>query len=232
MSDALAELIISGTLKSGQHLVESELAEQLGVSRQPVREALQRLHTDGWVDLRPAQGAFVHTPTQEEATQLLDVRTVLETYSAQLAAQHAKPEHIERLRQLQQEGVDALAESTTDRLVAANTALHTYITSVGGNDVLAELIAQVGRKVRWYYTPIANSRSKGSWNEHARLIEAIAKGDPERAARSCASTPSAPAPTAKPSQPRPRTPDRRRSARSRKRIAPARPVRGAPRRTR
>lgn len=77
--------------------------------------------------------------------------------------------------------MDALAESATHRLVAANTALHTYITSVGGNDVLAELITQVGRKVRWYYTPIANSRSKGSWNEHARLIEAIAKGDPERA---------------------------------------------------
>ncbi|MFE7244452.1 GntR family transcriptional regulator [Streptomyces sp. NPDC057582] len=181
VSDALAELIINGTLKPGQHLVESDLAEHLGVSRQPVREALQRLHTDGWVDLRPAQGAFVHAPTQEEATQLLDVRTVLETYSAQLAAHHAKPEHIERLWQLQQEGMDALAESATDRLVAANSALHTYITSVGGNDVLAELITQVGRKVRWYYTPIANSRAKDSWNEHARLIEAIAKGDPEQA---------------------------------------------------
>src|SRR6478752_3378368 len=88
VSDALAELIISGTLKSGQHLVESELAEQLGVSRQPVREALQRLHTDGWVDLRPAQGAFVHTPSEDEVDQLLGVRTVLETYSARLAAEN------------------------------------------------------------------------------------------------------------------------------------------------
>ncbi|WP_328885756.1 GntR family transcriptional regulator [Streptomyces sp. NBC_00316] len=181
VSDALAELIISGALEPGQHLVESELAQQLGVSRQPVREALQRLHTDGWVDLRPALGAFVHIPTQDEAAQLLGVRTILETYSAQLAAQHAKPEHIERLWEFQQEGVDALAEGATDRLVAANTALHTYITSVGGNEVLAELIAQVSRKVRWYYTPIANSRSKSSWNEHARLIEAIAKGNPEQA---------------------------------------------------
>ncbi|MQY10627.1 Pyruvate dehydrogenase complex repressor [Streptomyces sp. RB5] len=181
VSDALAELIVSGALEPGQHLVESDLADQLGVSRQPVREALQHLHTAGWVDLRPTQGAFVHVPTPQEATHLLGVRTVLETYSAQLAAQHAGPGHVERLWELHREGVDALAEGATDRLVAANASLHSYITSIGGNTVLAELIEQVARKVRWYYTPIANTRAKGAWNEHARLIRAIAKGDPERA---------------------------------------------------
>jgi DNA-binding GntR family transcriptional regulator len=179
--DALTELIISGSLKPGQHLVEAELAEHLGVSRQPVREALQRLQTAGWVDLRPAQGAFVHSPTEEEAAQLLGVRAVLETYSAQLAAQNAKPEDVERLWELQQDGVDALAEGDVKRLVTANTALHDFITSVAGNAVLAELIGQVGQKVRWYYTPIAKPRGKEAWNEHSRLITAIAKGDADRA---------------------------------------------------
>src|SRR5690348_14947124 len=158
--DAIVDLIVQGTLQRGQHLVESELAEYLGVSRQPVREALQRLQTDGWVDLRPAQGAFVHSPTEEEAAQLLGVRAVLETYSAQLAAQHAKPEDVEKLWELHQEGVDALAASDVERLVAANTALHAFITSIGANAVLAELIAGVGQKVRWYYTPIARPRGK------------------------------------------------------------------------
>ncbi|MCX5330162.1 GntR family transcriptional regulator [Streptomyces sp. NBC_00140] len=179
--DALTELIINGSLKPGQHLVEAELAEHLGVSRQPVREALQRLQTAGWVDLRPAQGAFVHSPTEEEAAQLLGVRSVLETYSAQLAAQNAQPEDIERLGELQQEGVDALAEGDVERLVAANTALHAFVTSVAANDVLAELLAQVGQKVRWYYTPIAKPRGKEAWNEHIQLIKAIAKGDADRA---------------------------------------------------
>ena len=64
--DAIVDLIVQGTLQRGQHLVENELAEYLGVSRQPVREALQRLQTDGWIDLRPAQGAFVHTPSEDE----------------------------------------------------------------------------------------------------------------------------------------------------------------------
>jgi len=179
--DALTELIVNGSLKPGQHLVEAELAEHLGVSRQPVREALQRLQTAGWVDLRPAQGAFVHSPTEEEAAQLLGVRAVLETYSAQLAAQNAKPEDVERLWELHQDGVDALAEGDVERLVAANTALHSFITSVAANDVLAEMLGQVGQKVRWYYTPIAKPRGKEAWNEHAQLIKAVAKGDADRA---------------------------------------------------
>src|SRR5882724_7130898 len=86
--DALTELIINGSLTPGQHLVEAELAEKLAVSRQPIREALQRLHTAGWVDLRPSQGAFVHSPTTEECAQLLSVRGLLETHSAHGAAQH------------------------------------------------------------------------------------------------------------------------------------------------
>ncbi|MFD8077169.1 GntR family transcriptional regulator [Streptomyces sp. NPDC059718] len=179
--DALIELIINGSLTPGQHLVEAELAEHLGVSRQPVREALQRLQTDGWVDLRPAQGAFVHSPTEEEAAQLLGVRSVLETYSARLAAENAKPEDVERLWELQKEGVEALAGGDVERLVTANTALHSFITSIAANAVLAELISQVSRKVRWYYTPIAKPRGKDAWNEHAQLIKAIAKGDGDRA---------------------------------------------------
>ncbi|MDX2708270.1 GntR family transcriptional regulator [Streptomyces sp. PA03-6a] len=179
--DALIELIINGSLTPGQHLVEAELADHLGVSRQPVREALQRLQTDGWVDLRPAQGAFVHSPTEEEAAQLLGVRSVLETYSARLAAENAKPEDVERLWELQKEGVEALAGGDVERLVTANTALHSFITSIAANAVLAELISQVSRKVRWYYTPIAKPRGKDAWNEHAQLIKAIAKGDGDRA---------------------------------------------------
>ena len=146
--DAIVELIVHGTLQRGQHLVENELAEYLGVSRQPVREALQRLQTDGWIDLRPAQGAFVHTPSEDEVDQLLGVRTVLETYSARLAAEHATPEDVNRLWELQQDGLDALAANDSEGLVAANAALHASITALAGNTVLA-------RAHRTRRTPVA-----------------------------------------------------------------------------
>ena len=65
--NAILDMIVGGELRPGQHLVENELAVSLGVSRQPVREALQWLNKDSWVDLRPGLGAFVHAPTTEEA---------------------------------------------------------------------------------------------------------------------------------------------------------------------
>ena len=107
--DALVEMIITAELQPGQHLVENDLAAQLGVSRQPVREALQRMQTEGWVDLRPALGAFVHIPTEDEADQLLAARTLLETESARLAAEHATPEQLEHLWELHRSGEAALA---------------------------------------------------------------------------------------------------------------------------
>lgn len=179
--DAIVELIVQGTLQRGQHLVEKELAEYLGVSRQPVREALQRLQTDGWIELRPAQGAFVHIPSEEEVDQLLGVRTVLETYSARLAAERATPEDVNQLWELQQDGLDALAANDSEGSVTANAALHALITTLTGNTVLAEHIGLVERKWRWYYLPIAQPRGQDAWSEHAELIKAIAAGDAERA---------------------------------------------------
>lgn len=179
--EALAELIINRTLEPGQHLVEADLAEYLGVSRQPVREALQRLQSEGWVDLRPAQGAFVHLPTDEEADQLLSVRSVLETHSAKLAAGRATADDVKRLWELQKVGITALKAEDTEGLVAANAALHAYITELSGNAVLAELIGLVDRRVRWYYTPIARPRGQDAWHEHEELITAIAMEDEEAA---------------------------------------------------
>ena len=175
--DALVEMIITAELQPGQHLVENELAAQLGVSRQPVREALQRMQTEGWVDLRPALGAFVHEPTEDEADQLLAARTLLEAESARLAAEHATPEQIEHLWELHRSGEAALAADDQEGLVAANALLHSHIVSMSGNKVLADLIGSVDRRVRWYYLPIARSRGKAAWDEHAELIAAIADSD-------------------------------------------------------
>jgi DNA-binding GntR family transcriptional regulator len=180
---AILDMIVSRHLKPGKHLVESELALMLGVSRQPVREALQWLKNDGWVDLRPGLGAFVHTPTVEEADQLLAVRSLLETESARLAATRATDEGVARLRELCERGHEALEAEDVDTMVALNAELHAAVMTMSGNDVLVELAAQVERRVRWYYTPVARHRGKQSWAEHAALIDAIADGNAERAAK-------------------------------------------------
>ncbi|MFE2938299.1 GntR family transcriptional regulator [Streptomyces sp. NPDC059255] len=179
--EALLELITTRALQPGQHLVESELAGHLGVSRQPVREALQRLNTEGWVDLRPAQGAFVHEPTEEEADQLLSVRTLLEADAARLAAANSGTAGIAALEELCAQGERAVADDDVDLAVATNAAFHAKVMELAGNLVLAELAAQVDRRVRWYYTPVARQRGRQSWIEHRELIAAISARDEGRA---------------------------------------------------
>ncbi|MEU8963741.1 GntR family transcriptional regulator [Streptomyces sp. NPDC048491] len=179
--EALLELITTRALRPGMHLVESELAGQLGVSRQPVREALQRLNTEGWVDLRPAQGAFVHEPTEEEADQLLSVRTVLEAEAARLAAANSDAAGIAALEKLCAKGEQAAADGDVDLAVATNAEFHAKIMELAGNVVLAELAGQVDRRVRWYYTPVARQRGKQSWIEHRDLIAALSAHDERRA---------------------------------------------------
>ncbi|MEV7321206.1 GntR family transcriptional regulator [Streptomyces sp. NPDC093970] len=179
--EALLELITTRSLQPGQHLVESELAGHLGVSRQPVREALQRLNTEGWVDLRPAQGAFVHEPTEDEADQLLTVRTLLEAEAARLAAAAAGSAGVAALEALCAEGEKAVAADDVDAAVALNAAFHTKVMELAGNTVLAGLAAQVDRRVRWYYTPVARQRGRQSWIEHRELIAAITARDEQLA---------------------------------------------------
>ena len=180
--EILVELVAGGALQPGQHLVESDLARQLGVSRQPVREALHRLEAEGWIDLRPSQGAYVHVPTDEEVDQLLDVRELLEGATARLAARAATPDAVASLRTALQDGMTAVESGDVAAAVAANNEFHAAVAAVAGNAVLAELSEIVARRVRWHYRQVAPVRGHESWSEHADLVDAIEAGDQDRAA--------------------------------------------------
>jgi DNA-binding GntR family transcriptional regulator len=180
--EALVELVVAGRLRPGQHLVETELARQLGVSRQPVREALHRLEAEGWVDLRPNQGAFVHVPTDEEVDQLLDVRELLEVEAARLAATAATVDDVARLRAICREGEAAVEADDTGRFVTVNTEFHAELARAAGNDVLAELAGILGWRMRWYYQQVAPAREHESCAEHREIVAAIEAGDARRAA--------------------------------------------------
>jgi DNA-binding GntR family transcriptional regulator len=179
--DTLIDLVVSGEMPPGLHMVETDLARQLGVSRQPIREALHRMEAEGWVDLRPSQGAFVHVPTDQEVDELLDVRTLLEAETARLATGKATAERVARLREICSEGEAATEADDFGRAVAANDAFHAEVAAIAGNSVLAELADIVGRRVQWYYRIVAPTRGHASWAEHQEMIDAIETGDAERA---------------------------------------------------
>ena len=96
----LRELIITDVLRAGQKLVDRDLAERLGVSRTPVREALGRLAMMGLVEARSRQGYYVREYSAKEVTDLYEIRKVLEVYAARLAARNAQPSHLREFNRL------------------------------------------------------------------------------------------------------------------------------------
>lgn len=180
--ETLEELIMYGALSPGHHLVEADIAKKLGVSRIPVREGLQLLARDGWIDLRPRQGAFVHQPTAQEVDDVFCVRTVLEVESTKLAASKATTGSLATLRKILESGREALTRPDERELVTLNSQFHARVTRMSGNEVLAQLIAGLDKRIRWYFAAVVKTRGPNSWKEHAEILEAIAAGDPKRAA--------------------------------------------------
>ena len=177
----LEELIIFGALEPGHHLVETDIANQLGVSRIPVREALQVLHREGWVDLRPELGAFVHQPTVEEVENTFSITTLLEVESARLAATNVTDESDKSLKAVVLSGKTALIRGDENELVELNSLFHSTVSRMGGNFVLESLIAALDKRIRWYFAPVAKLRGPESWREHQVITDAIVTRDPERA---------------------------------------------------
>jgi DNA-binding GntR family transcriptional regulator len=180
--EQLEDFIIYGTLPQGHHLVESRLARQLGVSRIPVREALQRLSQDGWVDLRPRQGAFVHRPSAKEVDDVFAVRTLVEFEAARLAAQNATDDAVRRLRELLEAGAETVGSDDERALLRANESFHEFVTEMADNRALTDISALLGKRIRWYFATVVTVRSSHSWEEHRELVDAIAARDPQCAA--------------------------------------------------
>ncbi|MBO0827879.1 MAG: GntR family transcriptional regulator [Streptosporangiales bacterium] len=179
---ALRGLIVSGPLEPGQHLVESGIAERLGVSRGPVREALQALDTQGWVELRQGRGAFVHEPTVAEVDEVFGVRAALESEAGTLAADNVRASDVDELRKISGHGREAVREGAYDVAVATNSEFHRRVADLSRNRLLGRLIASLDDRIRWYLRPVVRGRGETSWDEHDAMISALAEHDATRVA--------------------------------------------------
>jgi DNA-binding GntR family transcriptional regulator len=179
--DQLLDLIVSGGLAPGSRLVEADLAESLGTSRVPVREALLELSKDGWVDLRARQGAWVHVPQEAEVGEVFEVRAALEAEAARLAAIRAEPGQAEQLRAYVDSGVAAVRAQDFATVTAINKAFHHSVTELSGNALLASLLGGLERRVQWYFRQVASVRGMASWEEHSAIVDAIMASEPAKA---------------------------------------------------
>jgi DNA-binding GntR family transcriptional regulator len=177
----IRRMILGGELRPGERLIEDRLAERLAVSRNPIREAMRVLGSEGFLEVTARRGAFVASMSAQEAENLFDVRLALEPLSARLAAQKITAEGIARLREIQDRAKSAGAAGDLDALADLNTEFHTCVFELSENTYLAGIGSPMVKRSQWLFRHSASDRAPQSWAEHQVLITAIASGDGERA---------------------------------------------------
>lgn len=181
--DSIRAAIIDGRLAPGDLLVESQLAEQLGVSRVPIREALQRLSEQGFIETRPGQTARVAQRRAHDMLEMFDVREVLEGLACSQAAARVEPS----ARELLQARIDDLRAATEaedwEGVGAANLAFHGTIAQLSRNQHLIELIESYRYRLAWTTLALAKGFGTDHWQQHVDVAQAIVDGDAERAER-------------------------------------------------
>ncbi len=179
----ILEAIDTGTYRPGDRLVESELAERFGVSRTPIREALQRLETQSLL-ARDGRSLIVASLDHNEMAELYVVRAELEALAARLAARHATEEEVRVMRKLIEEDKARLGDPAA--LARSNRAFHRQVHLASHNRFLVQQLDLVFRSMALMATTSLAIEGRGevALAEHGRIVDAIAAGDGDAAAAS------------------------------------------------
>ncbi len=177
--DRLRDQIVRGTFALGDRLADAALAEQLGVSRTPVREALKVLAAEGLVVLIPRRGARVAGMTAKQIADLFEVICGLERNAVELAVQRMSRRDRTKLQAMHERMAGHFAAHDRDAYFAINHAIHLFLVNLSGNEILREthdgLMAKVRRER--YMALRFGERWEEAMAEHDQLMAAILRGE-------------------------------------------------------
>lgn len=181
--ESLREAILEGKLSPGQRLMEVQLAEQLGVSRTPVREAIRKLELEGLVVMLPRKGAYVADISLKDLVDVLEIRASLEGLSASLAAERISEDDIKELEKIAQDFKEYALNGNVEQLLKMDVEFHECIFKAANNKKLHQLINSLWEQVyRFRVTYISDyDSSVNIIKEHELILDAIKNGDSELA---------------------------------------------------
>lgn len=181
--DAIREAIINGSLKPRERLMEIQLAEELGVSRTPIREALRKLELEGFIVMLPRKGAYVADVSFKDIADVFEIRAALESLAAGLAAERITDEELEEMERHLVEKADAIARHDMPQLIEVDTRFHELVYRASRNDRLSIIINNLREQIQRYRsTSLAYpGRMKQSLEEHRAIVEAIQSRDSQLA---------------------------------------------------
>lgn len=183
--EKIEQLILSGQIKAGERLTETALANELNVSRGPVREATRLLAEAGLVTMVRNRGAFVREVSLEDVLHVYDVRAGLARIAGRLAALRATSDQIVELKELLDRMEDARVARDTDTYVEFNHSFHVKIVEMTANPRLIDFHQTTERELALFTRRgvLGPKRLDRSNREHKQILAAISKGDELAAAR-------------------------------------------------
>ena len=163
--NTLRQAILTGELKPGERLMEIHLANKLGVSRTPIREAIRKLELEGLVTMIPRRGAEVAQITEKSMNDVLEVRRAMDALCVELACDRITPEELQDLKKACDTFEAAVKTDDIKQIAQADVALHDIIVQATGNQRLIQLV----------------NNALGKGEEHKVIYESIVKKDKETA---------------------------------------------------
>ncbi len=179
--ESMRDAIINGVLKPGERLMEIQLAEEMGVSRTPVREAIRKLELEAFVVMIPRKGAYVAGVSHKDVADVFEIRAALEGLAAGLAAERITEDEIEQMERvlLFEDG----EETDLDKIVARDTDFHALVYKASRNERLVQILANLREQIqRFRATSLAvPGRVLDAIKEHRSIVEALVQHNSEAA---------------------------------------------------
>ena len=177
--ETLREAIRKGILKPGERLMEIQLAEELGVSRTPVREAIRKLELEGYVIMMPRRGTYVANLSIRDVNEVFEIRTSLESLSSGLAAERITDEELESLQRLLVRIGEFIECNNMEKIVETDMQFHDLLYQASRNTRLVGIIYNLREQLTRFRSTSMSfpGRLKATLEEHRAIVEAIAQGD-------------------------------------------------------
>jgi DNA-binding GntR family transcriptional regulator len=176
-------MIVTGSFADGERLDEIRLSEHFGVSRTPIREALQKLAASGLVEQRPRRGVFVIEPGPVELVEMFEAMAELEAACGHLAAKRITESGLQMLRETNNLCKNAVAENDADQYYAHNERFHHLIYDAAQSSYLRDLAIKLQKRLKPYRRMQLHLRGRleQSMSEHGAILSALFDGDSVRA---------------------------------------------------
>jgi DNA-binding GntR family transcriptional regulator len=177
--EALREAIVKGMLRPGERMMEIQLAEEMGVSRTPVREAIRKLELEGLVAMVPRKGAYVASLSMKDIVEVFEIRGALEGLAAELAAERITEDELEELERYLVKITESIEAGDLTLLVEADTDFHGQIYKASRNERLSQIISNLREQIqRFRKTSLSQpGRMRYALDEHKKIVEALSSRD-------------------------------------------------------